>query len=59
MAKMLKKVKYYPLKIKGGFVIRKTRVKESKLGFATFKAKKVAIASGYRWYGGKLRKQRR
>ena len=54
---MLKKAKFYPAKVKGGFVIRKTKKSESDLGFATFKTKKVAKASGHRWYSGKFKKK--
>jgi hypothetical protein len=46
-----KTVKYYPFKVKRGFVIHKTNQPQNALGFATFRTKKRAIASGKRWYG--------
>lgn len=46
-----KTIKYYPLKVKGGFVLARTNESQKSLGFATFRTQKVAIASGKIWYG--------
>ena len=47
----LKRPRYFPLKKGNGFVIVRTCQPMRSLGFVTFKTKRVAIASGKRWYG--------
>lgn len=50
---------YYPMKTKHGFIIVKTYTPEKELGYAAFTRKRIAIASGERWYGGKYHKKMR
>jgi hypothetical protein len=50
---------YYPEKTDDGFKVVKTYVPEKELGFAAFKTKRVAEASGERWYGKQNHKMKK
>lgn len=43
--------KYYPFKIKDGFILKKTNKFFENLKFATFRSQRIAIAMGKTWYG--------